>query len=180
MKIDILKLREKPFIYDVQFSPEFLAEGTEKDDLRFGPGVGRVTFTMVGNDIIAQGELSTRVYGPCGRCLKDAEFEVRSQVHLYYWPEREDTGSKILDIDPDEPDYGVYSGDTLDPDEELRELLVVEVPLVILCSSKCQGLCPTCGQDLNEGLCECAPPEAETRAEPNWKQQLKSLKQEKA
>jgi uncharacterized protein len=180
MKIDILKLREKPFVYDVHFSPEYLQEGTEQEDLRFDPGVGEVTFKMVGDDIIAQGELSTRVHSHCGRCLSETSFEVRSPVHLYYWPERDDTGSKIIDIDPEEPDYGVYKGDTLDPDEELRELLVVEVPLVVLCNPKCQGLCPTCGQNLNEGPCECAPPEAETRTEPNWKQQLKALKQEKS
>jgi uncharacterized protein len=181
MKIDILKLRERPFVYDIQFSPQYLSEGTQQQDgLTFNPGVGRVTFKMVGNDILAEGELFTRVHGRCGRCLTETSFDVRTPVHLYYWPEKEDTGSKILDIDPDEPDYGVYSGDTLDPDEELRELLVVEVPLVVLCKPECRGLCPTCGQDLNVGSCECAPPEAATRTEPEWKQQLKSLRQGKS
>ena len=27
----------------------------------------------------------------------------------------------------------------------------------LLCSEDCQGLCPRCGADLNEGPCQCKP-----------------------
>ena len=38
--------------------------------------------------------------------------------------------------------------------------LLLELPLLPLCQDDCQGLCPTCGQNLNEGPCGCAPADA--------------------
>jgi uncharacterized protein len=45
----------------------------------------------------------------------------------------------------------------LDLDEVLREGLVIEAPMHPLCSPGCQGLCPRCGANLNQGRCDCEP-----------------------
>ena len=35
--------------------------------------------------------------------------------------------------------------------------LLLEIPLIPLCDDDCKGLCSTCGANLNEGPCGCAP-----------------------
>jgi uncharacterized protein len=179
MKIDIFKLRDNPVVYEVDLSPEYLAE-CSPDNVRFGPGRGSVVLRMIGDDIMAEGAIRGEAIAPCARCLGEARVALEANVHLYYWPKDEETGSKIATFEPGEPDYGVYEGDTLDPDEDLRELLLVETPAVILCRDDCKGLCPTCGANLNEKPCDCAQPDAQAApvdpAEPAWKRKLRSLR----
>lgn len=45
----------------------------------------------------------------------------------------------------------------------IHENLVVSIPMLILCSEDCKGLCPQCGQNLNRGECGCRP-----AADPRW------------
>jgi len=48
-----------------------------------------------------------------------------------------------------------FEGDEIDLDELVRDTLLVAEPLRELCKSDCKGLCPVCGQNLNEGTCDC-------------------------
>lgn len=81
-----------------------------------------------------QGTLRTAVQRICGKCLKEKNEDLSFDVD---W---------IFDL----------SGlDAIEPLENVRELLIVEHPLVHLCKEDCRGLCPHCGIDLNEGACNC-------------------------
>jgi uncharacterized protein len=81
-----------------------------------------------------QGNLTTAVKRICGKCLKEKHEQLSFPID---W---------IFDL----------SGkDTIEPLENVRELLIVEHPLVHLCQTTCRGLCPHCGIDLNEGTCNC-------------------------
>ena len=66
----------------------------------------------------------------------------------------------------DEEDEETYPlrGELLDLQPLIRDALLLELPLAPLCSEDCQGLCPTCGADLNDGPCDCdhAP------SDPRW------------
>ena len=42
---------------------------------------------------------------------------------------------------------------TLDPD--VRDEIILEHPIRILCREDCKGLCTICGANLNEGPCRC-------------------------
>ena len=39
----------------------------------------------------------------------------------------------------------------------VREAVILEEPIQLLCTPACRGLCPQCGADLNQGACGCAP-----------------------
>jgi uncharacterized protein len=47
----------------------------------------------------------------------------------------------------------------IDLADDVRQTVVLAVPLKLLCKEECKGLCPRCGADLNKELCIC-PPEA--------------------
>ena len=61
-----------------------------------------------------------------------------------------------------EPDYcetfDVAGKDSLDLTESAREAILLALPSYPICREGCLGVCPRCGQNLNEGPCEC--PEA--------------------
>jgi uncharacterized protein len=71
----------------------------------------------------------------------------------------------------DHPEVGAESdevcdylqGDELDVGAWAGDAIVLSMPHKILCREDCQGLCPSCGTNLNEGTCQCPPPEADNR-----------------
>ena len=46
-------------------------------------------------------------------------------------------------------------GKTIDLTDFIREDILISFPQQILCRPDCRGLCPHCGQNLNEGQCDC-------------------------
>ena len=68
-----------------------------------------------------------------------------------------------------------FDGETIRPEPELREALMLEVPAFPVCSEDCKGLCPVCGVNRNEQKCEC---EKAGRDEQPWKSALKQIKLE--
>ncbi|MFA5561168.1 MAG: DUF177 domain-containing protein [Eubacteriales bacterium] len=88
---------------------------------------------------------------PCARCLRDID----GTFHLEL--EKTAAPTKVLDgINEDKLDEYVEIRDGfLDIDELLLELLEMEFPSRLLCAEDCRGLCQQCGQDLNEGSCDC-------------------------
>ena len=185
MRIDVQRLGEGPFEYEVELSPAFLAGGLE-EELRFDPGRGKVTFRLVSDEVFASGRLTSTAYGTCARCLGDAAHPFAVDVHLYYWPrEKEpDSDADALEFDPDAPDCAYYAHGGIEPDDDLRELLLVEVPAILTCGKSCKGLCPHCGQNLNEGACVCSDDKTQ-QATPDtpapgsgWQEQLKNIELE--
>jgi len=72
------------------------------------------------------------------------------------------TGKSIA---PEEEDRALWVDENhiLDLREVLRQDVMLASPIHVLCREDCQGLCPTCGQNLNEGPCDCQP-----EPDPRW------------
>ena len=45
--------------------------------------------------------------------------------------------------------------DYIDPTQDIREEIILGLPMRVLCKEGCKGLCPGCGKDLNQGNCSC-------------------------
>lgn len=54
--------------------------------------------------------------------------------------------------------------DQVDLELVAREAILLDLPLAPVCREECAGLCLTCGADLNDGPCSCAP----TAHDPRW------------
>jgi uncharacterized protein len=99
-----------------------------------------------------RGSLRTRVRLSCRRCLAPLEREVDEHVDLLFAEALEDE-----DVVDDGEVYPLPRGDDLDLSSAVREQVVLETPAFALCREDCQGICPSCGKDLNQGPCQCAP-----------------------
>ena len=51
----------------------------------------------------------------------------------------------------------------LDVDGLIYSEVVVNLPMKHLCKDDCEGICPKCGKDLNEGDCGCPAKEIDPR-----------------
>jgi len=65
-----------------------------------------------------------------------------------------------------EEDLGVVEveGEWLETEPLVAEQVLLQRPTHPLCREDCRGLCPRCGQNLNEGDCGCA----EREVDPRW------------
>jgi DUF177 domain-containing protein len=111
-----------------------------------------VVLESVHGGVMVAGTVETTWEGPCRRCLRQAS-------GLLAVPVRELFAERG---DPEES-YPLH-GDELDLGPLVRDAVVLELPLAPLCDERCQGLCPTCGVNRNEGTCRCPP----TGGDPRW------------
>jgi len=114
-------------------------------------------------DIRLAGKLSGTVELNCARCLEQVELRVARSFDLLYRPLVRERGADEVSISRAETEIGFYSGDGLELEDVLREQILLEVPLKVLCGEDCKGLCPQCGKELNRDSCTCVPPAADSR-----------------
>lgn len=108
--------------------------------------------------LLVRGTLEADLGVACARCLTDVDSTVRAEVaELFTDPKRHDVAPEDAD-----PGYEVVDGE-LNLDTLLRDALVPSVPLRPLCDEACAGLCASCGQNRNEGACDCADDASDQR-----------------
>ncbi len=87
---------------------------------------------------------------PCDRCLADVEVEIPL---LFCRKVSVDPEVAAMADDLDESDY--IDGYNFDVEQLIYNELLAGWPTKILCSEDCKGICSVCGQNLNEGTCDC-------------------------
>ena len=127
------------------------------------PVNGDIIFTNTGNVLLIAGGVKTKVAVPCSRCLVDYEQPVEGPIDEQFTLETVAHGPRrrrgTITVEEDEnPSAGkLFEGHLLDLTELLRQCITLQIPSQPLHDEVCKGLCPTCGKDLNEGPCVCAP-----------------------
>lgn len=87
---------------------------------------------------------------PCSRCLEPViypfDLDIDQELDL---SQTEEDRVECLDEQP------YISGYNLDVDQLLSNELLLNLPMKVLCSEDCQGICNRCGANLNHGSCSC-------------------------
>jgi uncharacterized protein len=100
-----------------------------------------------------------RLAGPCQRCLEAAATEIEVDAREVDQPgaaEGEDEELLSPYVDGEELDVGRWA----------RDALVLSLPAQILCRADCAGLCPVCGESLND--VDSATHRHEGGEDPRW------------
>ncbi len=135
-----------------------IAEGIE------GPIGLDLTLEAVSEGILVRGGIAAVLRIPCGRCLAPTLHPRRATVtelhrRLVRGPRGRgrDRAAEEPDDDVDgaaDEEYALVDGDAaLDLDRMVRDALLLDVPVRVLCRPDCAGLCPTCGADRNTEPC---------------------------
>jgi DUF177 domain-containing protein len=114
-----------------------------------------LTITKAATGTVFQLAFTTRLHGPCYRCLDDAVLELALAGREYHATNPD--GS-------DELRTPYLVDDNLDLTAWARDTVALALPDKILCRADCAGLCPVCGKNLN------LEPHAheEKHADPRW------------
>jgi uncharacterized protein len=106
-----------------------------------------------------------RIEGPCMRCLGPAAMEVETDAREVAQDSTDDEELRSPYVEDDELDLGRWAHDAA----------VLTIPTQFLCRADCAGLCPVCGESLNDA--DPADHQHETAPDPRWAK-LKELKLE--
>ena len=88
----------------------------------------------------------------CDRCLDEFDQNLSTGYAMFYVYDESDA-SKY----PDD-EVTVLNADQVyvDAGEDVRQMVLLAVPLKLLCREECKGLCPHCGSNWNTAVCDCA------------------------
>lgn len=151
-------------------------EGTVSDVDETGPAdtVGMVELIRTNNGILARVEADLTVEDECSRCLNPVRTPLHVQFEEEFFPTIDVVTGAALPA-PDEPDpFLIDHNHILDLEDPIREYTLAIKPMQPLCREDCQGICATCGTDLNTGSCDCKGPELD----PRWAALGRLLRQE--
>ncbi|HVR63687.1 MAG TPA: DUF177 domain-containing protein, partial [Polyangia bacterium] len=101
-------------------------------------------------DILLRAEVRGAIETPCSRCLEPARVTLAAPLTMTFVPRSPGDPEEAED-----PDVVYYSGDEIDLGPEVRDEILLGVPLSPLCREDCQGLCSVCGGNRNLTPCDC-------------------------
>lgn len=103
-----------------------------------------VTLESISDGVVVTGQVAAPWTAECRRCLDPMVGEVEVSLRELY----EDDADEEAEILPIVDEH-------VDLEPPVRDAVMLALPLAPLCSEACQGLCPTCGTNRNEGACDC-------------------------
>src|SRR5579883_376671 len=88
----------------------------------------------------------------CTRCTDQFERKISTGLQLHFVPPRlaPNVG------DPNVHTYDPTSVSAIDVLADIRDALILAIPMKNLCREDCKGLCPTCGKNRNREKCDCS------------------------
>lgn len=156
LQLDVARLKRSPgesesFELKADMSPMEVAGEKISFD---GPVKAVLNATNTGRIIMVEGTASGLLLLSCSRCLEPFSYPFEVPFSEIYTNAGEET---------EDEEAIPFSGDTLDVTTEVLKSLIMVLPMKALCQEDCRGLCPGCGQNLNQGRCECAKNEVDPR-----------------
>lgn len=88
----------------------------------------------VDRELVVRATLQYALQMACARCLEPFVSPMTAKATLSY------------QVDPT---------DVVDITDDLRQEIILSYPMAPVCQSGCRGLCPQCGQNRNQSLCQC-------------------------
>jgi uncharacterized protein len=125
------------------------------DDLDLHYLRGDITLTRTSNGLLAEGTLGLALEGECVCCL--ASFSLPLTLQL------DDLVYALPQASPKVSEYRISEHGWIDMAPAMREQVLLNIPIRMLCRPDCRGLCSRCGQDLNHDTCDCEEESIDSR-----------------
>lgn len=151
MKIDLTSLkREKKNQVDLNFLLNLDTINYHGDEIKqLSPASVTGKLYIIDDKIFLTCEANIELQVNCSRCLKTFNYPMLTKVNAELLPE------EVVEADDELDDVIYYEDNLIDLAEVVKENIVLQLPMKMLCSKDCKGLCSLCGRDLNQHQCEC-------------------------
>jgi len=106
-----------------------------------------------GESYLLRGQLRGALVTACSRCLEPATVPLDLPIVVSY--EEVDEGDEEAAADDEDGDVRSFTGSEIDLGPELRDEILLAVPIGPLCRSDCAGICSVCGGNRNATPCDC-------------------------
>jgi uncharacterized protein len=106
-------------------------------------------------EVRIQGRYTVEMEAECDRCLVRARFPLDARFDLFYRPASDIAREEEVEIDEGEAEIGFYEDGGIELEDIIREQVMLALPMQRVCSEACQGICPVCGGNRNETVCQC-------------------------
>ena len=100
--------------------------------------------------LVLDGSAKLSLMIPCSRCLELVKVPFSLTLERTFDMNRTDE-DRVKDLD--EQPY--LQGYNLDVDQLVRDELLLNLPMKVLCNEDCKGICNRCGANLNYETCDC-------------------------
>jgi uncharacterized protein len=166
MNINVAQLLKKPAgsvrWYDLSEDIKGIDEGLESRDLL----TGSLKMIRTTYGILVSGVLRSALQMECCRCLEAFTAPIEFEIEEEFRPSVDiHTGAKLPVTDREDEETIIDEHHVLDVTEIVRQAAFLAKPMHPLCHEDCAGLCALCGQELNEGACDCATQAVDPRFE---------------
>jgi uncharacterized protein len=95
--------------------------------------------------VLVTGTATAPLTGQCGRCLDPVSDELDVDLcELFAYP------NSVTDETTEQDEVHRISGEQVDVEPMVHDAVVLALPWTPLCRPDCAGLCPTCGQRLDD------------------------------
>ena len=118
---------------------------------------GRLELHKKGADIEIKGHVNAKVRLLCDRCLEAFNTDIDTDFFYLLQP-KEEFGQGLgeeYQLSEEDIDVFWYEEGQIKGEELFREQILLQLPMRVLCSDECKGLCAGCGVDLNKEQCKC-------------------------
>jgi uncharacterized protein len=165
VKIRLGEVTSKERVYEGEEPSEIAVFPPEIDINVVAPITYRFRVVKIPEMLIVRGELSTLVTCRCRRCDEPLRHPLQEDGFERIWQLSPDglQWTARLDDGVEEPPQPGLDGtppvlESVDLTEDIREAIILTFSGYPLCRPDCRGLCTTCGVNLNNATCDCAPP----------------------
>ena len=141
--IDLTTLALKPGEgkrIDLELVPQGLEMGGEKYEFSSEPAPGRLEVSRTSSGHAMRLTLGATLHGRCMRCLSPATFRVEVESREIDQPGTGDEELASPYVTDEELDVAAWAHDAI----------ALALPAKLLCRPDCAGLCPDCGESLND------------------------------
>jgi len=150
MELDLSRVEDREtFTFQRDFSLPTLEGGSAECRATVAAGVAKS-----GNRYTVNARVSGEIRAECHRCLEQFGMPVDVSIKLIMQlrerselPEGMEEEDFVVIPATGEARYDLFP--------RVREELILDMPIKLLCREDCKGLCSKCGADLNEGACGC-------------------------
>ncbi len=111
----------------------------------------------LGLDVTIESSFTLRLAPECAACAREFKMDVvvAFALNLKPKPRKKKVLADDVELSSQELDEFFYEGDAINLEEIFREQVLLALPMYPRCTPECQGLCPSCGANLNQGNCGC-------------------------
>lgn len=105
-------------------------------------------------DLSLSGTVQSTLVSECARCLAPVSEKLQFEIEV-----------PVVTGETENEDAVPAKGEKVDLLAVAEENLLMRWPMRLLCREDCAGICPKCGQNLNESTCSCDKKEIDPRLE---------------